>query len=178
MKFVTTLMKDVFVINSHYFADERGTLVKPFEYNEYSSKGLQCNYEETFYSVSKKGVLRGFHFQLPPKTSEKLVWVSHGIILDAVLDLRTRSETYNRIFSIELSAKNHKAVYLPKGMAHAFCVLSNEATVHYQVSNGYSPDNETGIKWNSVNFNWPVENPIVSERDNDLPDLKSFKSPF
>jgi dTDP-4-dehydrorhamnose 3,5-epimerase/CDP-3, 6-dideoxy-D-glycero-D-glycero-4-hexulose-5-epimerase len=171
-------MKGLWVIDSHFFADERGTLVKPFEYHQYFARGLQCNYEETFYSVSRKGVIRGFHFQLPPMTSEKLVWVSQGMILDVVLDLRVQSESYQQIFSIELSAENHKAIYLPQGLAHAFCVLSDKATVYYQISKAHSPEKDSGIKWNSVNFDWPVENPIVSKRDNELTDLKSFKSPF
>jgi dTDP-4-dehydrorhamnose 3,5-epimerase len=122
---------------------------------EFFARGLQCNYEESFYSTSQKGVVRGFHFQLPPKTSEKLVWVSHGAILDVVLDLRTKSETFKQTFSIDLSSENHKAIYLPKGMAHAFCVLSNYATVHYQISKAYSPEHDSGVRWNSVVFDWP-----------------------
>lgn len=178
MRFTKTTIKDLLIIESHFFSDGRGVLVKPFEYNEFFARGLQCNYEESFYSTSQKGVVRGFHFQLPPKTSEKLVWVSHGAILDVVLDLRTKSETFKQTFSIDLSSENHKAIYLPKGMAHAFCVLSNYATVHYQISKAYSPEHDSGVRWNSVVFDWPVKNPIVSKRDNELPELKSFKSPF
>lgn len=178
MIFSETPMEQVFVLSPPVFTDNRGSFVKVFNRDLFASRGLQCEWEELFYSTSNRDVLRGFHFQLPPRDLEKIVWVTSGEVLDVVLDLRKDSGSYGSCFSVNLSGDNCKAIYIPKGVAHAFCVLSSTATVLYQTSRGFSPQHDTGIRWDSVGFDWPVTNPVISVKDNNLPTLADFVSPF
>lgn len=174
----STGIQGVYIVNPHVFRDNRGDFVKIYNRDAFSEAGLNCGTDEVFYSTSLRNVLRGFHFQLPPMEMEKIVWVTSGEILDVVLDLRKGSSSYGRCFSIVLSAAAAKAIFVPKGVAHAFCVLSDEATVIYQTSRVFSPENDAGIRWDSVGFDWPVIAPIVSEKDCNLPRLCDFESPF
>jgi dTDP-4-dehydrorhamnose 3,5-epimerase len=178
MTFSETPIEQVLVLSPPVFTDNRGSFVKVFNRNLFAAHGLQCEWEEFFYSVSNRDVLRGFHFQLPPMDLEKVVWVTSGEVLDVVLDLRKDSGTFGSCFSVTLSEVNCKAIYIPKGVAHAFCVLSETATVLYQTSRGFSPQHDTGIRWDSVGFDWPVTNPVLSVKDNNLPALANFVSPF
>jgi len=178
MKLKPTPIQGLFVVTSPNSFDARGLFVKPYNREQFQSNGLACNFDETFYSTSKKNVLRGFHLQLPPHDSKKLVWVSNGSVLDVALDLRKESKTYGDCFSTELSSNNFKAMYIPEGVAHAFYVLGNEATVFYQVGKCYSAIADSGIKWDSAGFSWPCEYPTISDRDQELPKLNVFTSPF
>jgi dTDP-4-dehydrorhamnose 3,5-epimerase len=136
------------------------------------------NIEEIFYSFSKKNVIRGFHFQNPPFDLDKLVWVTEGAILDVVLDIRKGSLTYGQHHSVEISAGNKKMVYMSKGIAHAFLTLSENATVFYATSKIFSKEHDTGIKWDTVGFRWPVDEPVISGKDDNLVSFKDFQSPF
>ena len=178
MTFTETPLSDVFVLTPPVFTDMRGSFVKVYNREVFSTRGLRCDCEEIFYSTSKQGVLRGFHFQIPPMDMEKIVWVTSGEILDVVVDLRKGSATYGTCFAETLSAENCRAIYIPKGAGHAFCVLSREATVLYQTSRGFSPSHDTGIRWDSVGFDWPVTDPVISDKDINLPALADFVSPF
>jgi dTDP-4-dehydrorhamnose 3,5-epimerase len=178
MNVTDTGLSEVALITPFVFSDARGSFVKPFNRDQYLELGLAARFDETFYSISNRNVLRGFHLQLPPHDSEKLVWVSDGAILDVVLDLRTASPTYGRTFSAELSAANFKAMYIPKGVAHAFYVLGESATVIYQVGKCFVPAADSGILWNSAGFDWPCAAPIVSDKDRMLAPLDDFVSPF
>lgn len=146
-------------------ADERGSFVKPFHAEEFEKNGLRTDFRESFYSTSKKGVIRGMHFQKPPHEHLKLVFVTAGQVTDVVLDLRKNSPTYGQALSFELSAENKLQLYIPVGCAHGFCVRSEEATVIYFTTKEHHAASDSGILYNSFGFNWGVENPVLSERD-------------
>lgn len=159
-------------------SDERGTFVKTFHAPSYLSLGLSTDFVEEYYSISNKNVIRGMHFQLPPYDHIKLVYCTSGIVMDAVIDLRKGSPTFKQYTLFELSAKKANMIYIPKGLAHGFCVLSEQATMIYKVSTIYSPNSDSGIRWDSVDINWPTSAPIISQRDQNFRSLKEFDSPF
>lgn len=158
--------------------DHRGAFVKTYHKDDFIGHNLVTNFDEEYYSVSTKGVLRGLHFQLPPKDHTKIVYCVYGEVLDVVVDLRVGSPTYGESNSVKLSADNAKMIYIPKGLAHGFYALSNQAIVMYKVTTVYSPEHDTGILWNSVGIRWPDEKPIISQRDLSFPKLKDFACPF
>lgn len=168
----------VHVLTPCPFSDERGSFVKVFNKDVYASIAPRLTFEEIFYTRSVQNVIRGFHFQVPPFDLEKVVWVTNGSVLDVLLDLRQNSETFGKCFSLELSEESAKVLYIPKGIAHAFCVLSSGATVLYSTSKVYSAQHDAGIRWDSVGFEWPVKNPILSHKDRNLPPFIQFDSPF
>ncbi len=166
MKIINTQLKEVFQIENKIFEDNRGIFVKTFHSDTFNTNNLQTNFTECFYSTSKKNVLRGIHFQSEPHAHEKLVHVVHGKILDVVLDIQKDSPTFGQYISTILSSDNTKSLYISKGMAHGFLTLSESATVLYMTSISHSPEHDTGVKWNSFGFNWGIEDPIISKRDN------------
>ncbi len=158
--------------------DARGRFVKVFHRQAFAAVGLNTEYPEEFYSVSHRGVIRGLHFQSPPMDHIKLVYCVAGEIQDVVLDLRRGSPTYGRHVPIKLSAQIGNMVYIPQGLAHGFCTLSETATMVYKVSNGYSPTHDCGVLWNSAGIPWAAIEPVLSERDRAHPSLETFQSPF
>jgi dTDP-4-dehydrorhamnose 3,5-epimerase len=180
MKISKTFIKDLLVIEPQLFKDERG-----FFYESYNKKKLDKNIKIVFVqdneSKSIKGVIRGLHFQAPPFEQTKLVRCVSGNILDVAVDLRTNSKTYGKSFSIELSSINNKQLFIPKGFAHGFQVLSNEAIVNYKVDEHYNSDTDSGIIWNdkdlSIDWNLDIK-PILSNKDLKLDLFKNLKSPF
>ena len=178
MKISKTFIEDLIIIEPQLFEDERG-----FFYESYNKKNLDINivFVQDNESKSYKGVIRGLHFQAPPFEQTKLVRCVSGKILDVVVDLRTNSKTYGKSFSIELSSENNKQLFVPKGFAHGFQVLSREATVNYKVDEYYNPDSDSGIIWNDkdllIKWNHDIE-PILSKKDLKLISFKELKSPF
>ena len=180
MKISKTFIEDLLVIEPQLFKDERG-----FFYESYNKKKLDKNIKIVFVqdneSKSIKGVIRGLHFQAPPFEQTKLVRCVSGNILDVAVDLRTNSKTYGKSFSIELSSVNNKQLFIPKGFAHGFQVLSNEAIVNYKVDEHYNSDSDSGIIWNdkdlSIDWNLDIK-PILSNKDLKLDLFKNLKSPF
>jgi dTDP-4-dehydrorhamnose 3,5-epimerase/CDP-3, 6-dideoxy-D-glycero-D-glycero-4-hexulose-5-epimerase len=166
------------VINSKVLEDNRGSFLKTFNDELFKSHDINFNIKETYYSVSHKNVIRGMHFQIPPHDHIKLVYVPSGIILDVVLDLRNGSPTYGETYSVELSAKNGKVILIPSGLAHGFKSLADNTITTYMQTSRYAPDHDVGIRFNSFNFGWNCETPIISERDLSFDDLNSFNSPF
>ena len=160
------------------FKDERGVFVKTFHENTFKERGLETYFTEEYYSFSHKGVLRGLHFQLPPADHVKLVYCPYGRVLDAVVDLRVGSPTYGNFETFELSAEKANIIYIPKGLAHGFYVLSEGAIMVYKTSTVYSPKHDAGILWNSVSIPWPDKKPIISQRDSKFVPFIEFKSPF
>ena len=160
------------------FHDERGRFVKTYQAEVFRQQGWATDWRETYYSVSRQGVLRGLHFQTPPQDHAKLVYCTAGTVLDAVVDLRRGSPTFGGHQLLELSAEKANMLYLPKGMAHGFYVTSATATVHYQVTTVYAPACDAGIRWDSVGIPWPATAPLLSERDRHLPAWRHFDSPF
>ena len=180
MKISKTFIKDLLVIEPQLFKDERG-----FFYESYNKKKLDKNIKIVFVqdneSKSIKGVIRGLHFQAPPFEQTKLVRCVSGNILDVAVDLRTNSKTYGKSFSIELSSENNKQLFIPKGFAHGFQVLSETAIVNYKVDNFYNSKSDSGIIWNdkdlSIDWNLDIK-PILSDKDLKLDLFKNLKSPF
>jgi dTDP-4-dehydrorhamnose 3,5-epimerase len=158
-------------------ADERGQFVKTFHSDFFLEHGLETEFREQYYSISRKGVLRGFHFQRPPDGHNKMVYCTSGEILDVVVDLRVGSETYGDHITLEISSDIGNILYVPEGLAHGFYAVS-DATIVYNVSSVYSPDNDDGILWDSAGVQWPVSLPVVSRRDMTFTRLADFESPF
>jgi dTDP-4-dehydrorhamnose 3,5-epimerase len=165
-------------ITSHIHYDERGFFVKTFNYDIFSMSGLISEWKEDYYSVSKKGVLRGLHFQMPPYDHEKMVYCTEGSVLDAVVDLRSGSPTYGWHVLFEVSEEKANMIYIPRGLAHGFYVLSERATMVYKVSSVYAPEYDSGIHWKSAGIPWPDDKPIISKRDNGFEQFRYFNSPF
>ena len=178
MELVPTELSGLKLIRPKIFQDARGSFVKTFHREFFRDHGLDFEPREEFFSTSAKDVLRGMHFQLPPTAHAKLVYCITGCVLDVVLDLRKNSATFGRCYARELNDRNREILFIPIGFAHGFLALSDGATMVYQTSTIHSPAHDTGIVWNSFGFDWPVANPIVSERDQKLPALREFQSPF
>jgi dTDP-4-dehydrorhamnose 3,5-epimerase len=178
MKITQLPIKGAFLIENFIAEDERGTFVKTFHSASFSEHNLQISFNESYYSSSKRGVIRGMHFQIPPHDHEKLVYVTNGEILDVILDLRPDSQTYGAYIDITLKEKSN-SIYIPKGCAHGFLTISEQATVVYSVSTVYDQESDRGILWNSFGFDWlGISNPIISVRDQAFITLDNFKSPF
>ena len=178
MKINKTFIEDLLIIEPQLFKDERG-----FFYESYNKNNLDIDIDfvQDNESKSYKGVIRGLHFQAPPFEQTKLVRCISGNILDVAVDLRTSSKTYGKFFSIELSSENNKQLFVPKGFAHGFQVLSETAIVNYKVDNFYNPKSDSGIIWNDkdLSIDWKQDlKPILSKKDLKLISFKDLKSPF
>jgi len=160
------------------FSDLRGSFVKVFHKDYFKDLGLETEFVEDYYTESIHGVIRGMHFQSPPFDHNKLIYCVNGEVFDAILDLRVGSPTYGKASTFTVSAKLGNCLYVPKGLAHGFCVLSEKATLVYKVSSVHSISHDSGIHWNSANIEWPSLKPIISQRDMGFQDLASFSSPF
>ncbi|MDC1455999.1 dTDP-4-dehydrorhamnose 3,5-epimerase [Flavobacteriaceae bacterium] len=173
-----TFIEGLLIFEPQLFKDDRG-----FFYESYNKKNLDKNiaFVQDNESKSIKGVIRGLHFQTPPFEQTKLVRCVSGNILDVVVDLRTNSKTYGKSFSIELSSENNKQLFVPKGFAHGFQVLSEIAIVNYKVDEYYNPDSDSGLIWNDkdLSIDWNLDlKPILSKKDLKLISFKELKSPF
>ena len=175
---IKTHIKDLLVLETSVFTDERGIFIKTFHNEFFRNEGLQTNFREEYYSISNKNVLRGMHFQTPPHDHEKLIYCVAGRVLDVIVDLRKKSSTFGQFFSIELKGADGKIIYIPKGFAHGFCALEDNSFMMYKVSTEYSQKHDKGIKWDSIGFQWPIQNPILSGRDQSFPALDCLDSPF
>ena len=171
---------EVILIEVKSFQDERGLFLENFKESEFKNNGIDSNFVQDNFSHSVKGVLRGLHFQNNPKAQAKLVSALRGEIFDVAVDIRKNSPTFGKWVSEILSEKNHRLLYVPEGFAHGFCVLSEEADVLYKVNNEYSPENEKGIIWNDpdINIKWPIDKPILIEKDLQLSLLKDADNNF
>ncbi len=178
MKIKNTPIDGCYEIMPLDLRDHRGRFVKPYHMDEFRESGLGFEILEEYYSLSKKHVLRGLHFQLPPMATIKLVTCIQGRIFDAVVDLRTDSPSFGEHFYLELTEEEGNMLFIPEGLAHGFCALSEESLMLYMCSQVYSGAHDTGVRWNSAGIPWPVEDPVISEKDNELPELEHFESPF
>ncbi|MGX2982258.1 dTDP-4-dehydrorhamnose 3,5-epimerase family protein [Helicobacter sp. 23-1045] len=179
MEIIATSFHNLFILKPSIFSDLRGEFIKPFSVEIFSENNLECDFVEAFYSTSKKGVLRGMHFQLPPKEHTKLVFVSSGKILDVVVDLRAESASFGRVFSVILDGTN--ALYIPKGFAHGFLSLADDSKVHYMQTTCYDKTCDSGILFSSINFDWEceakkynIDDFIISPRDRSFESAESF----
>lgn len=179
MQIQGTAIPGCFEIIPRLLTDERGSFVKTYHHDMFHQHGLETDWREEYYSISRKGVLRGLHFQVPPHDHAKLVYCIAGRVLDAVLDLRIGSPTYQQHILFELNAETAHMLYLPKGVAHGFYTLSESATMMYKVTTVYAAECDSGILWSSVGIPWPDKTPIVSARDNAFPVFADFRAnPF
>ena len=171
----------LWLIEPAVFRDERGFFLESFSREAFAAEGLPTDFVQDNHACSRAaGVLRGFHFQRPPFTQAKLVWVVRGAVLDAALDLRRSSPTFGRCFTVELSAGNFLRLCIPKGFAHAYLTLAPETEFLYKVNAPYTPALEGGIAWNDPDLGlaWPLADPLLSAKDRALPRLRDFESPF
>ena len=178
MEFIEQSISGLYLIKPYHTTDDRGSFVKAFNADAFKEKGLETDIKESYFSDSVKGVVRGMHFQIPPHDHAKIVFCTEGEILDVVLDLRSASPTYKQCVNFNLSSENRQMVYIPRGMAHGFTALSEKATVFYFVTSVYNKTADLGVRWDSFGFNWPVTDPIISERDTCFPTLSEFTTPF
>lgn len=171
-------LKDAQVLQLFSATDDRGEFVKCFHETTLKIAGIDFQLKESYFSVSHKNVIRGMHFQLPPHQHAKIVYCPQGAILDVIVDLRKKSPTYGKSHAEVLSSENHHALYIPEGFAHGFKSLTDGAITAYLVSSEYHKDSDTGLRWDSVGFDWGLDHPIVSTRDAALPRFDEFESPF
>lgn len=176
--FKETNIPGVFEVELFHAADERGTFIKNLHRTTLEKHGLNGRFDEGFYSVNKKGAIRGMHFQHPPYDHSKIVYCTSGRLLDVILDIREGSPTYGKTAVIELSATNFRAAYLPSGVAHGFAVLEDHTVMHYLTETMHELQADDGIHFGSFGFEWPVEIPVVSERDQSFQAFASFQTPF
>lgn len=161
--------------------DERGYFMRAYDEAIFRAHGLATSWVQENQSLSaRKGLIRGLHFQRPPHAETKLVRVAVGAIWDVFVDLRRHSDTYGQWDALELSAENHKMVYIPKGFAHGFCTLTQQALVLYKVDAYYMPEFEDGLTWNdeALAIQWPVDSPYLSAKDTKWSSFREFVSPF
>lgn len=180
--FTETKIKGVYVIEPKVFGDNRGYFMETYNYEDFKKEGLDMVFVQDNQSKSKKGVLRGLHYQ-NPNPQGKLVRVISGEVFDVAVDLRKNSATYGQWEGIRLSAENKKQFYVPEGFAHGFLVLSEEAEFVYKCTEFYHPENEGSIAWNdpSIGINWPIENIkniLLSSKDQNAPKLINCQIKF
>lgn len=182
MPFVTTDIPGLVVFEPKVFEDSRGFFFEAYNEGVFKEQGIDHRWVQDNQSASVYGVIRGLHYQLPPYAQTKLVRVVKGKVLDVAVDMRQGSPTFGRSFSIVLSARNKKQLYIPKGFAHGFSVLSKKAELLYKCDGLYNKDSEAGIMYNdeSLNIDWkiPEKDRIISEKDTLLPDFAHCRNTF
>lgn len=168
-KFIPTPLNDVFLIENGKYIDARGSFIKLFNQELFLKNGLKANFQESYYSISQKNVLRGMHFQKHPHGHAKLVYVVEGEILDVIVCIKDGNVNHGKIYSTVLSSEDGKSLYIPDGYAHGFLVLSEKAIVINSLTSSHQDSHEAGIHFASFGFDWPVKNPIISEKDRNQP---------
>jgi dTDP-4-dehydrorhamnose 3,5-epimerase len=169
------------VVKPKVFGDHRGFFLETYSRQAFAAAGLDYDFVQDNHARSgQKGVLRGLHFQRPPAAQAKLVWVTRGAVFDVAVDLRRGSPTYGRWFGLELSEDNFLRLMIPRGFAHGYVTLTDNAEFQYKVDALYSPADDAGIAWNDPDIAvvWPVTDPILSDKDKSQPLLSQAGSPF
>jgi dTDP-4-dehydrorhamnose 3,5-epimerase/CDP-3, 6-dideoxy-D-glycero-D-glycero-4-hexulose-5-epimerase len=173
-----TPIDGLLLLSGATFYDERGCFKKVFSKNIFAKLSLNTDFRELYYSINKKNVIRGMHFQMPPMDHEKLVYVIAGKIQDVCLDIRSSSNTFGKYFNCILSGNDSNYLYIPKGIAHGFASLEDNTIVHYAQSCCYSREHDSGIKYDSFGFDWNICKPIVSDRDKSFLNFANFHTEF
>lgn len=178
MKFNFTPLSipDVIMIEPQLFEDGRGYFIETYNKQDFEEAGINEDFVQDNFSFSKNKVIRGLHFSKAPHELVKLVRCVNGEIMDVAVDVRPNSPTFGKWVSERLSSDNHKMLFMPEGFAHGFCVLSDVAEVVYKVNDYYFPESEQGIIYNDKDLaiDWPISNPILSDKDKILPSLKDL----
>jgi len=178
MKFSRTSLPSVWLIELEPREDERGFLARTFCENEFADHGLNIRWPQCNLTLTRKrGMLRGMHFQAEPKPEIKLIRCAVGAVFDVLVDVRRDSPTFGRWEGFDLTGENHRTLYVPGGIAHGFQCMADNSEVFYQMSEVYFQELARGIRWNDprVGIPWPLPNPILSERDRNLPLLEEMK---
>ena len=182
MNLIKTKLDGLVVLKPTVFKDNRGYFMESYNQKNINKLLGNVNFVQDNESESFRGALRGLHFQKPPYTQAKLVRCLKGSVLDVVLDLRKDSKTYGIFETISLTEENKKQLFIPKGFAHGFIVLSKSAIFSYKVDNYYNPDSESGVLWSDLDLNidWKINKNeiIVSEKDKNLPTFNEIINPF
>lgn len=175
MEIIATEIPEVLLFKPTVHRDERGFFLETYRDEHLRKRGLDISFVQDNLSKSQKGTVRGLHYQIK-QPQDKLIMVMQGAILDVAVDVRKESDTYGRYTAVELTAENKHQLYIPKGFAHGFSVLSGDALVYYKCSDYYNPQGERGLRWNDpdLDIDWKVANPIVSEKDQQQPLLKEI----
>lgn len=168
-----TPLEGLLLIRPKTFPDQRGRFYESWTLSGYKEAGVDADFIQDDCSFSRKNVLRGLHLQ---KSQSKMLWVTYGHVFQVSVDLRPDSKTYGQHFSIELTHEDVTQVFLPSGFANGFCVLSDIACMNYKCSQYYAPHDEAGVIWSDkdIDIKWPVTEPIVSEKDQNLPGFRYF----
>lgn len=174
MKITNFNISGLILIEPDIFKDDRGFFLETYSYEKYKNIGIDCMFVQDNHSKSIKNTIRGLHFQISPGQA-KLIRVINGEIFDVAVDVRPESPTFGQHQSVILNSNNHHQFFIPVGFAHGFAVLSDTAEVVYKCSSVYDKNTESGIYYNDLGINWPVNNPVLSDRDINA---KSFKEVF
>lgn len=180
MKIIPTSIPDLILIDPKSHHDERGFFFEAFQEERYQKfLNRKINFVQDNLSRSSKDVLRGLHYQIQ-QPQDKLVTVIRGSVFDVAVDIRTQSATFGQWFGVVLNDKNHYQLFIPKGFAHGFCVISQIVDFHYKCSDYYNPKFEQGILWSDPNLaiDWPLSEPIISPKDQNYSQLKNIPSKF
>ena len=179
MKVLPTPLSGLFVIEPAVHGDARGYFSETFRADTLAAAGLGATFVQDNESLSRRGILRGLHFQ-EPNGQIKLVRVARGEVFDAVVDIRKGSPTFGTSYSTTLSAENHRQLWIPAGFAHGFCTLADDTVFLYKCSRYYSPSDERGIAWNdpALAIPWPIAEPTLSARDRAHPRLADYAGPW
>ena len=182
MKFIKTDIPEILIIEPKLFGDARGYFLESFNKKTFEENIGEINFVQDNESRSSKGVIRGLHFQKPPYTQAKLVRCIEGEVLDVAVDIKKGSPTYGKHVTVKLTGENKKQLFVPRGFAHGFAVLSDTAIFAYKVDNVYAPEFDAGIRWNDpkLNIEWGINEDeiFVSEKDSKLPFFSELESPF
>jgi dTDP-4-dehydrorhamnose 3,5-epimerase len=173
-------IKGIIIIELDVFKDSRGYFAETFSLKRYKDHGINLDFVQDNISVSKKGTLRGLHYQARPKSQAKLCHVLKGRVIDVAVDLRFGSPTFGQHLALELSEENRTQVLIPAGFAHGFAVLSDEAVFQYKCSEFYSKEHERAIRFDDpdLRINWGIENPLVSDKDRNAKFFKEIEKDF
>ncbi len=172
MRFVATELKDAWMVELDFHRDHRGGFARCFCAREFAERGLNPTVAQCNVSFNpRQGTLRGLHYQLPPAAESKLIRCTRGAVYDVIVDLRPDSPTYRQYFGVELSASNHRALYVPEMFAHAYQTMTDNTEVVYQVGEFYSPGHEKGIRYDDPAFavEWPLPVNVISDKDSAWP---------
>ena len=182
MKFIKTAIPDVYIIEPSVFGDHRGYFLESFNLESFEENIYPIKFVQDNESKSSRGVLRGLHFQKPPYDQAKLVRCIEGRVMDVAVDIRKGSPTYGKHLALELSGENKRQLFIPRGFAHGFSVLSETAVFAYKVDNRYAPASDSGIRFDDkeLNIDWGLteEDIQLSEKDKNLPSFKDLETPF
>lgn len=175
MDIIKTNIPDVLLLKPEVYQDDRGFFLETYREEHLSSEGIDVHFVQDNLSKSQKSTVRGLHYQIE-RQQDKLIMVMQGQILDVAVDLRKSSPTFGQNTTTELSAENKHQMFIPKGFAHGFSVLSDYALVYYKCSDYYYPEGERGLLWNDpdLGIDWKIENPILSEKDRHQPKLNEI----